>query len=101
MSSSPFHAVSPMCSIPTATPHFFFFNNPATTETYPLSLHDALPICGETVDPFPPHFLDQPILMDPVAPLHPSLRLRRTGSKDANAQFLAHATKLRHRDLSP
>src|SRR5215208_8510745 len=24
---------------------FFFFNDPATTETYTLSLHDALPIC--------------------------------------------------------
>src|SRR3712207_7924282 len=24
---------------------FFFFNDPATTEIYPLSLHDALPIC--------------------------------------------------------
>src|SRR3990172_8446522 len=23
----------------------FFFNDPATTEIYPLSLHDALPIC--------------------------------------------------------
>src|SRR5207248_9241265 len=23
----------------------FFFNHPATTETYTLSLHDALPIC--------------------------------------------------------
>src|SRR2546429_9648743 len=23
---------------------FFFFNDPATTEIYPLSLHDALPI---------------------------------------------------------
>src|SRR2546428_9660394 len=23
----------------------FFFNNPATTEFYPLPLHDALPIC--------------------------------------------------------
>src|SRR5256885_16971221 len=23
---------------------FFFFNDPATTETYPLPLHDALPI---------------------------------------------------------
>src|SRR3712207_8049969 len=28
---------------------FFFFNDPATTEIYTLSLHDALPIC-----PFPP-----------------------------------------------
>src|SRR3990167_6864895 len=26
------------------TLHFFFFNDPATTEIYPLSLHDALPI---------------------------------------------------------
>src|SRR5439155_21028158 len=25
---------------------FFFFNDPATTEFYTLSLHDALPICG-------------------------------------------------------
>src|SRR5437899_13085099 len=24
---------------------FFFFNHPATTEIYTLSLHDALPIC--------------------------------------------------------
>src|SRR6476659_6102104 len=24
----------------------FFFNETATTEIYPLSLHDALPICG-------------------------------------------------------
>src|SRR4051812_49890128 len=26
---------------------FFFFNDTATTEIYPLSLHDALPIWGE------------------------------------------------------
>src|SRR5437868_14573204 len=25
---------------------FFFLNDPATTEIYTLSLHDALPICG-------------------------------------------------------
>src|SRR5256885_17256128 len=25
---------------------FFFFNDTATTEIYPLSLHDALPICN-------------------------------------------------------
>src|SRR3712207_8242409 len=25
----------------------FFFNDPATTEIYTLSLHDALPICGD------------------------------------------------------
>src|SRR2546429_5897021 len=27
---------------------FFFFNDPATTEIYTLSLHDALPILGGT-----------------------------------------------------
>src|SRR5256885_12145448 len=29
---------------------FFFFNDTATTEIYTLSLHDALPICGDQVD---------------------------------------------------
>src|SRR5256885_12860416 len=27
---------------------FFFFNDTATTEIYTLSLHDALPICGQS-----------------------------------------------------
>src|SRR5437588_7619276 len=30
---------------------FFFFNDPATTEIYTLSLHDALPICHRRIDP--------------------------------------------------
>src|SRR2546430_8017160 len=30
--------------------YFFFFNDTATTEIYTLSLHDALPICGEVED---------------------------------------------------
>src|SRR5258708_11751225 len=29
---------------------FFFFNDPATTEIYTLSLHDALPICAAHAD---------------------------------------------------
>src|SRR3712207_8752897 len=34
---------------------FFFFNDTATTESYTLSLHDALPICRcRVVSPFPP-----------------------------------------------
>src|SRR5258705_11327487 len=35
------------------TSSFFFFNDPATTEIYPLSLHDALPIylVGFTLSP--------------------------------------------------
>src|SRR5205807_6050550 len=33
------------CARPVVMPHcFFFFNRPATTEIYTLSLHDALPI---------------------------------------------------------
>src|SRR4051794_41756811 len=32
-------------------PWFFFFKNPATTEIYTLSLHDALPIFGVTLAP--------------------------------------------------
>src|SRR3712207_9399385 len=32
---------------------FFFFNDTATTEIYPLSLHDALPISLREVDPPP------------------------------------------------
>src|SRR3712207_7425337 len=30
---------------------FFFFNDTATTEIYPLSLHDALPICPPASNP--------------------------------------------------
>src|SRR5437773_8544417 len=33
---------------------FFFFNDPATTEIYTLSLHDALPICPTTSSPKDP-----------------------------------------------
>ena len=39
------------------------------------------------IDPFPPQFLDQPILMGPVVPLHPPLGLGRTGGDDPNASF--------------
>src|SRR5258708_36523402 len=31
-------------------PHFFFFNDTATTEIYTLSLHDALPISAPAGD---------------------------------------------------
>src|SRR2546430_17108611 len=34
-------------SFPLCLPSFFFFNDPATTEIYPLSLPDALPICPD------------------------------------------------------
>src|SRR5260221_12037954 len=33
-----------LLNVPSLHPPFFFFNDPATTEIYTLSLHDALPI---------------------------------------------------------
>src|SRR5215813_1216784 len=39
--------------------------------------------------------------MNPVVALHPSLRLRRTGSNHANSQLVTHAPKLRERRFSP
>src|SRR3712207_8537637 len=69
---------------------YFFFNDTATTEIYPLSLHDALPICrqtpaevlgaedvrdrGQTLFDVDQHALfDQPVL----APLGLDLRVER------------------------
>src|SRR5204863_4942720 len=37
---------------------FFFFNDPATTEIYTLSLHDALPISVGLADVGPPRLLE-------------------------------------------
>src|SRR5437588_10793621 len=36
-------------NLPISFASFFFFNDPATTEIYTLSLHDALPICHRHV----------------------------------------------------
>src|SRR5690606_40817847 len=36
---------------PLASSFFFFFNDTATTEIYPLSLHDALPIFARPLSP--------------------------------------------------
>src|SRR6266849_8077838 len=45
MPNSNFHIIIPTLN----NPHFFFFNDTATTEIYTLSLHDALPICSPEV----------------------------------------------------
>src|SRR2546430_11328498 len=42
--SSP-HSFLVVIKLYISTPSFFFFNDTATPEIYPLSLHDALPIC--------------------------------------------------------
>src|SRR5207249_11474860 len=36
------------CTIPSVSLFYFFFNDPATTELYTLSLHDALPISPDS-----------------------------------------------------
>src|ERR1039457_3577156 len=53
-------------------PSFFFFNDTATTEIYPLSLHDALPICHRPAARFR--------LGDPPASARPS-HARRAHSR--------------------
>src|SRR5256885_13913065 len=92
----------------------FFFNDTATTEIYTLSLHDALPICGERVpahgrwrprhatrDPIlesggrPPrlaspdrhrHIRRDPVLGPPTAP--PGLLGARTSDPDLSVSVL-------------
>src|SRR2546426_12661666 len=44
------HSLSSVRFAPLTLYIFFFFNDTATTEIYTLSLHDALPICGEARD---------------------------------------------------
>src|SRR5438046_5361226 len=48
---------------------FFFFNDPATSEIYTLSLHDALPICR------PKHGYDSTTLVRDLIAVLDSLRL--------------------------
>src|SRR3712207_8871033 len=60
---------------------FFFFNDTATTEIYPLSLHDALPIYGGVqphLDPEAPEPLHRDFVEVSVEPAHePVCRLQK------------------------
>src|ERR1035438_10922587 len=47
MSPERFEYLYPLGSPRCFLSFFFFFNDTATTEIYTLSLHDALPICGD------------------------------------------------------
>src|SRR2546430_6188316 len=51
---------------------FFFFNDTATTEIYTLSLHDALPILLQLVNPAQPglDFASPPLVQLLNAPFH-------------------------------
>src|SRR5437870_12153456 len=46
---------------------FFFFNHPATTEIYTLSLHDALPICYMAVGFYVAKYVNKKSDMDLAA----------------------------------
>src|SRR5256885_16340141 len=66
----------------------FFFNDTATTEIYPLSLHDALPIClAGRVAEQPAHALVGTVEHLPVHPL----------VVHGQAQGAAHPDVLQHR----
>src|ERR1019366_8423619 len=55
----------------------------------------------DRADSVQPQFLNQPVLLSPVAALHSSLGLRRTGSQDLRPQLPAHPPKPRQRFLAP
>src|SRR3954462_8316981 len=67
-------------SLSTSTSFFFFFNDPATTEIYPLSLHDALPIC-----PSPPAAPSAS-----PAPSRPRCRRREGRSEEHTSELQSH-----------
>src|SRR5688572_32328633 len=90
----------------------FLFNDPATPDTYTLSLHDALPICGrEGLCEVPPGLLDalavhaqqQVVLVGVAKGVHPrrdrkSTRLNSSHSQISYAVFCLK--KKIHRDLA-
>src|SRR3989337_3128893 len=71
---------------------FFFFNDPATPEIYPLSLHDALPICS-AADSAPDSCTEAPsafcTVIRPRAPEadRKSTRLNSSNGSIPNAAF--------------
>src|SRR3712207_8706994 len=74
---------------------FFFFNDTATTEIYPLSLHDALPICSPSTTPAgPPPATTQPSSPSTAPPApggatpHPAAKIGRVTSELQSRQYL-------------
>src|SRR5215217_8433022 len=72
---------------------FFFFNDPATTEIYTLSLHDALPICRATGDVIVRQdaalFIDDHARPDPA----PDRKSTRLNSSHANISYAVFCLK--------
>src|SRR5438309_3943050 len=72
----------------------FFFNNPATTEIYTLSLHDALPIFGAERTEVRRHSL--PVLQV-AEDLRPGVPGERCGEPERHARRRHRAVELRDR----
>src|SRR5947207_3020238 len=73
---------------------FFFFNNPATTEIYTLSLHDALPISQPAAGP------EQPAEPAPAADAARRQQRRRARPARVRPRSEEHTSELQsHSDL--
>src|SRR3712207_7176115 len=66
----------------------FFFNDPATTEIYTLSLHDALPICRCSPSP--------PICSPGSSPRSPTPRARRRRRSSTSSSTLGPTRSEEH-----
>src|SRR5690348_17965577 len=65
----------------------FFFTDPATTEIYTLSLHDALPICAKSS-------CSRLRICQPVAAIARPARARSTPMPVGNARSEEHTSEL-------
>src|SRR3712207_7339226 len=74
---------------------FFFFNDPATTEIYTLSLHDALPISlvGSPRGPIPQRGLGPPPSSPPGLPIYVS----KTVGEGRSTRSEEHTSELQSR----
>src|SRR5439155_24797975 len=69
--------------------YFFFFNDPATTEIYTLSLHDALPIWRTSLT-FPFHFAASPVAAGGLVDAsHPNSVIQDRKSTRLNSSHVA------------
>src|SRR5690554_8091457 len=74
----------------------FFFNDPATTEIYTLSLHDALPISTRMVERRAPHDGDQGGGLGEPERARRFVEIMAAGSADA-ARSEEHTSELQSR----
>src|SRR5438034_9804430 len=68
---------------PLAVRFLFFFNDPATTEIYTLSLHDALLISASRLPPL--------VATPATRPQPPPDRTARTRSEEHTSEFQSHS----------